>query len=97
MSWATVGTLIAAVGVTAYVTHWITAGPEQYCKTTSTAESWAPDRAYKATVFKKDCNSGESIFYSVRVDAFSPPSEANGSLPDNLKLTYGPISLGHRS
>jgi hypothetical protein len=79
MSWRTyarVGALIAVVGVTAYVAHWITAGPEQYCKTTSTAESWAPDRAYKATVFRKNCNLGESIFYSVRVDAFSPPERA---------------------
>ncbi len=76
MSWrtyATVGALIVVAGLTAYVTHWVTLGPEQYCKTSSTAESWAPDRAYKATVFKKDCNLGESIFYSVRVDAFSPP------------------------
>jgi len=76
MSWRTytkVGAIIAVVGLTAYATHWITLGPEKYCKTSSTAESWAPDRAYKATVFKKDCNLGESIFYSVRVDAFSPP------------------------
>jgi hypothetical protein len=72
-TYAKVGALIVVVGLTAYVTHWITAGPEQYCKTYATAESWAPDRAYKATVFKKDCNLGESIFYSVRVDAFSPP------------------------
>jgi hypothetical protein len=60
-------------GLTAYVTHWITLGPEKYCGTSSTAETWGPDRAYKATVFKKDCNLGETIFYSVRVDAFSPP------------------------
>ena len=80
MSWLTyakVGALIAVVGLTAYGTHWITLGPEQYCKTSSTAESWAPDRAYKATMFKKNCNLGESIFYSVRVDAFSPPERTS--------------------
>src|ERR1700746_3846190 len=65
--------LVVVAGLTAYWPHWIPLGPERYCKTSSTAESWAPDRAYKATVFKKDCNLGESIFYSVRVDAFSPP------------------------
>jgi hypothetical protein len=62
-----------ALVLTAYVTHWITLGPQPDCKTSSTAESWAPDGAYKATVFKKNCNMDESIFYSVRVDAFSPP------------------------
>jgi hypothetical protein len=62
-----------ALVLTAYVTHWITLEPRPDCKTSPTAESWAPDRAYKATVFKKDCNMSESIFYSVRVDAFSPP------------------------
>jgi hypothetical protein len=79
LSWrafAKVGAVITVVGVTAYVTHWVTLGPEQYCKTSSTAESWAPDRAYRATVLKKDCNLGESIFYSVRVDAFSPPERS---------------------
>jgi hypothetical protein len=72
-TFAKLGAFIAVVGLTAYFTHWITLGPEQYCKTSSLAEKWAPDHAYKATVFKKDCNLGESVFYSVRVDAFSPP------------------------
>jgi hypothetical protein len=70
---AKLSALVAVVGLTAYITHWITLGPEQYCRTTSTSESWSPDRAYKATVLKKDCNLGESTFYSVRVDAFSLP------------------------
>ncbi len=42
------------------------------CVTSSQAEIWTPDRAYKATLSKKDCNMSESIFYSVRVDAVSP-------------------------
>src|SRR5713226_1222384 len=43
------------------------------CVTASQAEIWAPDRAYKATLSKKDCDMSESIFYSVRIDAVSPP------------------------
>lgn len=38
------------------------------CVTTSEAEFWSPDRIYKAALSKKDCNLGESIVYSVRVD-----------------------------
>lgn len=72
-SYAKISAVILALGVTAYISHRMTLGPEAYCETSSIAESWAPDRAYKATVFKKDCNLGESIFYSIRVDAFSPP------------------------
>jgi hypothetical protein len=70
---AKIGALVFALGIVAYVSHRITLGPEAYCKTSSIAESWPADRAYKATVLMRDCNLNESISYSVRVDAFSPP------------------------
>jgi hypothetical protein len=75
-SWRTfakIGAVIAVINLAAYVSHWATLGPEANCKTSSMAESWAPDHGYKATVLEKDCNLGESILYSVRLDAFSPP------------------------
>jgi hypothetical protein len=70
---AFIAALALTVVLTQRITIWLTAGPEQYCKTAATEESWAPDRTYKATVLKKDCNMGESISYSVRLDALSTP------------------------
>ncbi|HWE76716.1 MAG TPA: hypothetical protein VG328_26355 [Stellaceae bacterium] len=65
--------VLAAIGVTAYVTSAFMRSPDYYCTTKPITELWTSDRAYKATLFEKNCNSGESLFYSVRVDAFSPP------------------------
>jgi hypothetical protein len=62
-----------ALCATAYISHWMTLAPEAKCKTSTVAENWTPDHAYKATVLEKDCNLSETISYSIRVDAFSPP------------------------
>src|SRR5262249_31665445 len=70
------------------ITHWRTLGFEWYCKTTSTTESWPPDRAYKATVLEKDCHQGERIFYSVRVHALLPPAPPR-QLTTTLELDGG--------
>lgn len=43
------------------------------CTSALLTEMWSADRAYSAALHKKDCNQGESILYSVRVDAHSPP------------------------
>src|SRR5215467_255827 len=74
---------VAVIGLTAFITHWRTLGFEWYCKTTSTTETWSPDRAYQVTLLKKDCHQGESIFYSVRVHAFSPPNRTGWFLTPN--------------
>jgi hypothetical protein len=100
-SFAKISAVIFALGVTAYITayisHWLMLGPEAYCKTSSIAESWAPDHAYKATVLKKDCNLSESVFYSIRVDSFSPPERIawftvreleNDTRPEPPNLTW---------
>jgi len=97
-SYAKVSAVIFALGATAYISHWMTLSPEAYCKTSSIAESWAPDHAYKATVLKKDCNLSESLFYSIRIDAFSPPGRMpwftlleleNDTRPEPPKVTWG--------
>jgi hypothetical protein len=63
--------LLIAVGL--YVTVFVARLPESNCKRTTVSELWAPDRAYKATLLKKSCNSGESLSYSIRIDAYAPP------------------------
>jgi hypothetical protein len=65
--------MISTVGVTSYLSYCAALPASPNCRVTSLSEIWAPDHAYKATLVKKDCNLGESIFYSVRIDAFSPP------------------------
>jgi len=36
--------------------------------TSPVSSSWSHDRAYEATLLRKDCNLGETVFYSVRID-----------------------------
>jgi hypothetical protein len=62
----------ALVTVTAYTTSWLTRSLESTCSTKPISGTWAQDRAYKATLLRKDCNLSETIFYAVRIDAFSP-------------------------
>jgi len=54
--------------ITSYVTSYVAGLPESNCVTAPMSESWSADRVFKATVLKKECNSGESRFYSVRFD-----------------------------
>jgi hypothetical protein len=60
---------VCAVWVIVYIARL----PESNCNTTPISEYFAPDRAYKATMLEKDCNREETFFYSVRIDAYSPP------------------------
>jgi len=66
--------LVVWLGVgTVWLIVYIARLPESNCVTTPVSEYLAPDRAYKATVLEKDCNMRETFFYSVRIDAYSPP------------------------
>jgi hypothetical protein len=68
--------LLVLIGLllgTAYVTSYFARLPESNCSTSPISEAWAEDHAYKATLLEKQCNKWETIFYSVRVDAYSPP------------------------
>ena len=46
---------------------------ETNCKTVTVATSWSPDRVYEASLLEKNCNMGESLFYSLRMDALPQP------------------------
>jgi hypothetical protein len=65
--------ILAVIAVTAITTSYFAGLPESNCLTSPVSELWSEDRVYKATVLLKDCNKGETIFYSVRVDFFPPP------------------------
>jgi hypothetical protein len=68
-----IGACTLAGAVIIYVTAYLARPPEPNCETTSVSVRWAPDKAYKATLLRKSCNHDESLFYSVRIDAYSPP------------------------
>src|ERR1700728_4807471 len=63
------------------VTWYIARLPESNCSSKPVAESWNEDHAFKATLIKKNCNAGETLFYSVRVDAHSPPLHSGWFVP----------------
>jgi hypothetical protein len=63
------GLIAIAVCVTSHVARL----PESNCSTSPVFDLPSEDQAYSATVLVKDCNVGETIFYSVRIDARSPP------------------------
>ena len=68
-----VAVIFLAFGVTVYVTSYISRLPESNCSTGPISELWSEDHAYKASLLKKNCKMDETIFYSVRIDAHSPP------------------------
>jgi hypothetical protein len=76
-----IGACALAGAVLIYVTAYLARCPEPKCETTSVSAHWAPDRAYKATLLKKSCNLDETLFYSVRIDAYSPPLERAWFVP----------------
>jgi hypothetical protein len=55
--------------------------PESNCSSMPIGTFWNADRAFKATLLEKNCNGGETLFYSVRVDAFSPPLHGSWFIP----------------
>ena len=60
------------IAIAVYVTSYVARLPESNCSTSLVSELPSEDQAYNATVLVKDCNLGETIFYSVRIDARSP-------------------------
>lgn len=69
------------LGIFTYAVSYIARLPESNCRTQAISAHWSPDRAYKATLMEKNCNLGETIFYSVRIDANSPPLKSGWFVP----------------
>jgi hypothetical protein len=67
-NWLKFAALASAFALTILLTSYVSRLPESNCATEPVSTLWTNDRAYKATLLKKDCNRSEPIFYSVRID-----------------------------
>jgi hypothetical protein len=70
VKWLVIALVFAAA---IYGTAYVMRRPESNCANSNVSELWASDHAYKATLIKKDCNMGEALIFSVRIDAYAPP------------------------
>jgi len=66
--WIKLVALAFTFALAIYLTSYFSRLPESNCTTGPVSSSWSSDSAYKATLLKKDCNLGETVFYSVRID-----------------------------
>jgi hypothetical protein len=67
-NWIKIATLVFAFALAIYLTSYFSRLPESNCTTSPVSGLWSGDRAYQATLLKKDCNLAETAFYSVRID-----------------------------
>jgi hypothetical protein len=84
MRYKRAGTIVLAVLFCAFVlraTWYVARLPESNCSSKPVAELGNEDRAFKATLIEKNCNAGETLFYSVRIDAHSPPLRNGWFIP----------------
>ena len=66
--WTKFIALVVAFSFAIYLTAYISRLPESNCTTRQVSKSWSADHAYNATLLRKECNLGETAFYSVRID-----------------------------
>jgi hypothetical protein len=66
--WIKLVAVIFAFALTIFLTSYVSRLPESNCVTQPISSSWSNDRAYKATLLRKDCNLSKTAFYSVRID-----------------------------
>jgi hypothetical protein len=84
------------VGLIVVALTYVAALPESNCHTSTLSETWSADRAYQAAIQVKDCNAGQTQFYSVRVHAHSVPQLPHGGwfatyeVQDDEDNPYGP-------
>lgn len=64
---------ILFLAVTIYLTSYIARLPESNCSTAQLQDFWSADRRYRSVLMKKECNLGETIFYSVRLETSGKP------------------------
>jgi hypothetical protein len=68
-------------GLVLRVVWYVARLPESNCSSKPVAESWNADHAFEATLIEKNCTAGETLTYSVRVDAHSPPLHGGWFVP----------------
>ena len=72
--WIYVVLLLGAFAFTIYITSYISRLPESNCVTRPIADVWSSGHLYEARLLKKDCNQGETVFFSVRIDNPNTPT-----------------------
>jgi hypothetical protein len=72
--WIYIVLLVVAFVLTIYITSYISRLPESNCVTGPISAIWSSDHLYKATLLKKDCDDGETVFFSVRIDKPNTPT-----------------------
>jgi hypothetical protein len=65
--WMKFAALVFAFAFAIYLTSYISRLPESNCTTLQVSKSWSRDHAYNATLLRKECNLGETAFYSARI------------------------------
>jgi hypothetical protein len=66
--WIKLVALAFTFALAIYLTSYFSRLPESNCTIGPVSSSWSRDSAYKATLLRKDCNLGETVFYLVRID-----------------------------
>jgi hypothetical protein len=72
--WIYMVLLFVVFVLTIYITSYISRLPEANCVTKPLSAMWSSDHLYKATLLKKDCNQGETLFFSIRIDKPNTPT-----------------------
>ncbi len=72
--WIYIVFLFVAFVLTIYITSYVARLPESNCVTRPISAVWSSDHLYEATLQKKDCNRGETVFFSVRIDKPNTPT-----------------------
>jgi hypothetical protein len=67
--WIKFAAFVFAFALAIYLTSYISRLPEANCTTGPVSSLSSGDHVYKATLLKRDCNLGETAFYSVRIDS----------------------------
>jgi hypothetical protein len=72
--WIYIVSLFVAFVLTIYITSYISRLPESACFTRPISAVWSSDHLYEATLLRKDCDDGETVFFSVRIDKPNTPT-----------------------
>ena len=65
--WIKFTALVSAFTLTVYLTSYISRLPDSNCSTRQVSKSWSRDHAYSAALLRKECNLGDTAFYSARI------------------------------
>jgi hypothetical protein len=65
--WMKFAALVVVFAFAIYLTSYISRLPDSNCSTRQVSKSWSRDHAYSAALLRKECNLGDTAFYSARI------------------------------